>query len=293
MCLPFVFNCSLWKRQQETHPSTKFQSSCKRFFQRKPKKHLVNSDCDCHVWLPTFYGKHILQRPQFVENIGLDMPHSHGNPMSRTALNLKRVAHKEGPSLVSGPPQYIIYILIYIYIWSIWCSNKKGCTAILFIPICTERKKNNSKRQSIHAAEYVRLALKLQWDHAGTSQVLQQLLLMHGDVASLLQQAMDGSTKIEGISSGSPQFNTFWCGNRQVMKKSHIRLSRYDFPLKHVDFSLPCFTIPEVQKVQSWCFKNYFHHGSFKEWDHWNNEKPLWIHIVYVHKLFFNYNYNE
>ena len=136
MCLPFVFNCSLWKRQQETHPSTKFQSSCRRFFQRKPKKHLVNSYCDCHVWLPTFYGKHILQRPQFVENIGLDMPHSHGNPMSRTALNLKRVAHKEGPSLVSGPPN-----ILYIYIWSIWCSNKKGCTAILFIPICTERKK--------------------------------------------------------------------------------------------------------------------------------------------------------
>ena len=139
MCLPFVFNCSLWKRQQETHPSTKFQSSCRRFFQRKPKKHLVNSYCDCHVWLPTFYGKHILQRPQFVENIGLDMPHSHGNPMSRTALNLKRVAHKEGPSLVSGPPN-----ILYIYIWSIWCSNKKGCTAILFIPICTERKKTTA-----------------------------------------------------------------------------------------------------------------------------------------------------
>ena len=51
-----------------------------------------------------------------MENIGLDMPHSHGNPMSRTALNLKRVAHKEGPSLVSGPPNILyIYILIYIY----------------------------------------------------------------------------------------------------------------------------------------------------------------------------------
>ena len=48
-----------------------------------------------------------------MENIGLDMPHSHGNPMSRTALNLKRVAHKEGPSLVSGPPP--TYIIIYIY----------------------------------------------------------------------------------------------------------------------------------------------------------------------------------
>ena len=71
------------------------------------------------------------------ENIGLDMPHSHGNPMSRTALNLKRVAHKEGPSLVSGPPN-----ILYIYTYEVYdVATKKVVQLFCSSPFVPREKK--------------------------------------------------------------------------------------------------------------------------------------------------------